>query len=109
MDGNCLEFVAMQGMQARKAFYIIMVPLKFVPQFFKFDDNSLPPSLRAQRTLNNYRWSHEDYERAIRKAGFSDYHWQRPLISQANRQKFPEGYWGDFERNCLQTGLVCTL
>ena len=56
-----------------------------------------------------YRWSHEDYERAIRKAGFSDYHWQRPLISKTNRQKFPEGYWGDFERNCLQTGLVCTL
>lgn len=56
-----------------------------------------------------YRWSHEDYERAIRKAGFSDYHWQRPLISKANRQKFPEGYWGDFERNCLQTGLVCTF
>ena len=41
--------------QARKAFYIIMVPLKFVPQFFKFDDNSLPPSLRAQRTLNKSR------------------------------------------------------
>ena len=32
-----------------------MVPLKFVPKFFKFDDNSLPPSLRAQRTLNKSR------------------------------------------------------
>lgn len=55
MDGNWFEFVAMQGIQARKAFYIIMVPLKFVPKFFKFDDNSLPPSLRAQRSLNKSR------------------------------------------------------
>ena len=55
MDGNWFEFVAMQGIQARNAFYIIMVPLKFVPKFFKFDDNSLPPSLRAQRTLNKSR------------------------------------------------------
>lgn len=55
MDGNWFEFVAMQGIQARKAFYIIMVPLKFVPKFFKFDDNSLPPSLRAQRSLNKNR------------------------------------------------------
>lgn len=55
MDGNWFEFVAMQGIQARSAFYIIMVPLKFVPKFFKFDDNSLPPSLRAQRTLNKSR------------------------------------------------------
>ena len=55
MDGNWFEFVAMQGIQARNAFYIIMVPLKFVPKFFKFDDHSLPPSLRAQRTLNKSR------------------------------------------------------
>ena len=55
MDGNWFEFVAMQGIQARNAFFVIMVPLKFVPKFFKFDDNSLPPSLIAQRTLNKSR------------------------------------------------------
>ncbi|MEQ1312084.1 DNA sulfur modification protein DndB [Acinetobacter sp. XH1639] len=55
MEGNWFEFVAMQGLQARSAFYVIMVPLKFVPKFFKFDDESLPPPLRAQRTLNKAR------------------------------------------------------
>lgn len=55
MDGNWFEFVAMQGIQARSAFYVIMVPLKFVPKFFKFDDETLPASLRAQRTLNKAR------------------------------------------------------
>ncbi|MCG5961082.1 DNA sulfur modification protein DndB [Acinetobacter baumannii] len=55
MDGNWFEFIAIQGLQARKAFYIIMVPLKVVPKFFKFDDDSLPPSMRAQRTLNKTR------------------------------------------------------
>lgn len=55
MDGNWFEFIAIQGLQARKAFYIIMVPLKVVPKFFKFDDESLPPAMRAQRTLNKTR------------------------------------------------------
>lgn len=55
MDGNWFEFVAMQGLQARSAFYVIMVPLKFVPKFFKFNDESLPAPLRAQRTLNKAR------------------------------------------------------
>lgn len=55
MDGNWFEFVAMQGIQARQAFYVIMVPLQVVPKFFKFDDESLPPQLRAQRTLNKNR------------------------------------------------------
>lgn len=55
MNGNWFEFIAMQGIQARAAFYIIMVPLKFVPKFFKFNDESLPPNLRVQRTLNKAR------------------------------------------------------
>ncbi|WP_372403733.1 DNA sulfur modification protein DndB [Acinetobacter piscicola] len=55
MDGNWFEFVAMQGIQARNAFYVIMVPLKFVPKFFKFDDESLPAPFRTQRTLNKAR------------------------------------------------------
>lgn len=55
-----------------------------------------------------YRWSREDYTRAISKAGFSGFEWQKPVISQANRNKFHDGYWDIFERNCLQTGLICT-
>lgn len=55
MDGNWFEFIAIQGIQARSAFFVIMVPLKFVPKFFKFDDETLPATLRAQRTLNKAR------------------------------------------------------
>lgn len=55
MDGNWFEFVAIQGIQARSAFYVIMVPLKVVPKFFKFNDESLPITLRAQRSLNKSR------------------------------------------------------
>lgn len=55
MDGNWFEFVAIQGLQARSAFYVIMVPLKVVPKFFKFNDETLPAPLRAQRLLNKSR------------------------------------------------------
>lgn len=54
-----------------------------------------------------YRWSREVYENAISKAGFTRFEWQKPIISQKNRDKFPDGYWDNFERNCLQTGLIC--
>ncbi|MDX9680868.1 class I SAM-dependent methyltransferase [Pseudomonas protegens] len=56
-----------------------------------------------------HRWSRDTYEHAILKAGFSKLQWQKPIISVANRAKHPVGYWDDFERNCLQTGLICTL
>lgn len=56
-----------------------------------------------------HRWSRETYENAILKAGFSKLQWQKPIISAANRAKHPQGYWDDFERNCLQIGLICTL
>ncbi|MEX5556495.1 class I SAM-dependent methyltransferase [Pseudomonas rhodesiae] len=55
-----------------------------------------------------HRWSRERYELAIMKAGFPRLQWQKPIISDAERAKHPEGYWDDFERNCLQTGLICT-
>ncbi|WP_191485578.1 class I SAM-dependent methyltransferase [Pseudomonas sp. FEN] len=55
-----------------------------------------------------HRWSRDLYERAIMKAGFSRYQWQKPIISEAIRTKHPKGYWDDFEKNCLQTGLICT-
>lgn len=55
MDGNWFEFIAIQGQQARKAFYIIMVPLSVVSKFFKFNDESLPTTMRAQRILNKAR------------------------------------------------------
>jgi len=55
MDGNCLEFTAIRGVQAGTAYYVIMVPLSVVARLFKFDDESMPAELRAQRILNKAR------------------------------------------------------
>ena len=55
MDGNSLDFTAIRGIQAGSAYYAIMVPLKAIPRLFKFDDEAIPASLRAQRTLNRTR------------------------------------------------------
>lgn len=55
MDDNCFTFTAIQGTQAGAAYYVIMVPLKVVPRLFKFDDESMPTELRAQRVLNKAR------------------------------------------------------
>lgn len=55
MDGNNYEFIAIRGIQAASAYYVIMVPLKIVPKLFRFDDEAVPPELRAQRVLNRAR------------------------------------------------------
>ncbi|QTC90325.1 DNA sulfur modification protein DndB [Brevundimonas goettingensis] len=55
MDDNSFTFTAIQGTQAGAAYYVIMVPLKVVPRLFKFDDESMPTELRAQRVLNKAR------------------------------------------------------
>ena len=55
MTENSLNFTAIRGVQAGGAYYVIMVPLKVVPTLFKFDDESVPSALRAQRTLNRAR------------------------------------------------------
>lgn len=53
--GNQLSFEAIRGVQARTAFYTVMVPLRMVPRIFMFDDHELPPDLRAQRVLSRAR------------------------------------------------------
>ncbi|GAA0580569.1 DNA sulfur modification protein DndB [Rhizomicrobium electricum] len=55
MEGNTYDFTAIRGVQAGAAYYVIMVPLKVVPKLFRFDDESVPASLRAQRVLNSAR------------------------------------------------------
>ena len=55
MDSNNLEFTAIRGVQAGSAYFAIMVPLKVVPRLFRFDDEALPATLRAQRVLNRAR------------------------------------------------------
>jgi len=45
----------MRGIQAGRAYYVLMCPLRLVPRLFRFDDESLPAELRAQRVLNRVR------------------------------------------------------
>ncbi len=50
-----IELPAVSGIQAGRPYYCIMCPLKLVPQLFTYTDNSLPPDMREQRTLNKQR------------------------------------------------------
>jgi DNA sulfur modification protein DndB len=48
-------FSALRGFQAGRAYYVAMCPLKLIPKIFLFDEDEIPPELRAQRTLNRAR------------------------------------------------------
>ena len=48
-------FPAIRGSQAGRAFYVAMCPLKVIPKIFVFDEEEVPPELRAQRALNRAR------------------------------------------------------
>jgi DNA sulfur modification protein DndB len=48
-------FPALKGIQAGREYYVAMCPLKLLPRIFIFDETSLPPQLRAQRSLNTAR------------------------------------------------------
>ena len=50
-----IELPAVSGIQARRPYYCIMCPLRMVSGLFKYTDNSLPPEMREQRTLNKQR------------------------------------------------------
>jgi DNA sulfur modification protein DndB len=45
-------FPAIRGIQAKREYYVSMCPLKLIPKLFSFDEEELPPDLRAQRKLN---------------------------------------------------------
>lgn len=53
--GYTYTFPALRGTQAGKEYYVAMCPLKLLPKIFLFAETSLPPELRAQRTLNSAR------------------------------------------------------
>lgn len=48
-------FPAVRGMQAGRPCYVAMCPMRIVPKLFRFDEEDVPPELRAQRTLNRSR------------------------------------------------------
>ncbi|MEV0155997.1 DNA sulfur modification protein DndB [Micromonospora sp. NPDC050686] len=48
-------FPAIRGVQAGREYYVTMCPLRLIPRLFVFDEEELPPEMRAQRTLNKSR------------------------------------------------------
>ena len=48
-------FPAVRGVQAGRPCYIAMCPMRIIPKLFKFNEEGVPPELRAQRTLNTQR------------------------------------------------------
>jgi DNA sulfur modification protein DndB len=55
MDEFSHTFPAARGVQAGRPCYIAMCPMRLVPKIFVFDEEEVPPELRAQRTLNRSR------------------------------------------------------
>ncbi len=54
MDYNYV-FPAVKGIQARKEYYIAMIPLKMLPELFSEKNDTVIPEHRAQRKLNEAR------------------------------------------------------
>ncbi|WED25444.1 DNA sulfur modification protein DndB [Vibrio sp. DW001] len=54
-SGYCYSFPAVRGMQAGRPFYIATCPLRIIPKIFSYNEDDVPPELRAQRTLNKTR------------------------------------------------------
>ncbi|NCC26843.1 MAG: DNA sulfur modification protein DndB [Gammaproteobacteria bacterium] len=50
-----LTFPVIRGLQARREYYVAMWTLRMLRQIAIFDEDELPPELRAQRTLNRAR------------------------------------------------------
>lgn len=50
-----LTFPVIRGLQARREYYVAMWTLRMLRQISIFDEDELPPELRAQRSLNKAR------------------------------------------------------
>lgn len=53
--GYYYSFPAVRGIQAGRPFYIATCPLRIIPKIFSYNEDDVPPELRAQRTLNKSR------------------------------------------------------
>ena len=49
------RFPVVKGIQAKREYYIAMVPLKMIPKLFPPEEEYVPPEFRAQRKLNESR------------------------------------------------------
>lgn len=55
MSSSAFVFPAVKGIQAKREYYISMVPLEVMAKIFQFADEELPPEVRSQRILNKAR------------------------------------------------------
>ena len=55
MEAFNYQFTALRGIQAGREYYLAMCPMKLIPKIFLFDEEEIPPELRAQRILNRAR------------------------------------------------------
>lgn len=55
MGAAVFVFPAVKGYQAKREYYISMVPLEIISRIFQFTDQELPPETRSQRVLNKSR------------------------------------------------------
>ena len=53
--GFVYRFPVVRGIQAKREYYIAMVPLKMIPKLFPPEEEYVPPEFRAQRKLNEVR------------------------------------------------------
>jgi DNA sulfur modification protein DndB len=53
--GFTTNFPAIRARQAGEDFYVVMCPMRLLPSLFAFDDEEVPPEVRAQRVLNKAR------------------------------------------------------
>ena len=53
--GFTYTFPAIRGRQAQQEYFVAVVPLNFIPKIFLFDEEELPPKVRAQRNVNKAR------------------------------------------------------
>ena len=52
---STIAFPVIRGLQAHREYYVAMWTLRMLRQISIFDEDELPPELRAQRTLNKAR------------------------------------------------------
>ncbi len=55
MEAFNYQFIGLRGIQSGREYYVVMCPIKLIPKIFLFDEEEIPPELRAQRILNRSR------------------------------------------------------
>ena len=53
--GFTTNFPAIRARQAGEYFYVVMCPMRLLSNLFAFDEEEVPPEVRAQRVLNKAR------------------------------------------------------